>query len=181
MNIEQIIDGILAREQGYSNNPSDAGGETNWGITVTTARRNGYLGAMRNLPRDQARAIYKREYIVAPGFDKIAAIDAQIGAELVDSGVNCGTGRPGPWLQRTLNLLNQQGRLFPDLVVDGKIGPATVAALRAVIAKRGPDGVRVILRSLNGLQVVHYIGITEGRAQNEDFFFGWLLNRVEMA
>ena len=181
MNIDTIIDSILSREAGYVNNPNDAGGATNFGITEATARRNGYLGSMRDLRQDQARDTYRREYVVAPGFDKIVAIDPQIGAELVDSGVNCGPGRPGPWLQRTLNLLNQQGRLFPDLVVDGQIGPATVAALRAVLAKRGSDGVRVILRALNGLQVAHYVTITEARPANEDFFYGWLLNRVEMA
>lgn len=37
-----IIDGILGLEGGYSTNPKDKGGETNWGITEATARAHGY-------------------------------------------------------------------------------------------------------------------------------------------
>ena len=64
--------GVIEREKGYSNNPADAGGETMWGITVATARRLGYTGPMRDLPRDTAAAIYMREYVTAPGFGRIA-------------------------------------------------------------------------------------------------------------
>jgi len=153
---------------------------TMWGITIATARRHGYLGPMRELTRDQASRIYLAEYVTRPGFDKVVAVNAAIGEELVDSGVNCGPGLPGVWLQRTLNLLNREARLFPDLVVDGALGAATLAALKSVLARRGADGVRVILRSLNCLQGARYFDITEKRAANEEFFFGWMLNRVEI-
>lgn len=178
MSIQKIIEGVLEREKGYSNNPNDTGGETMWGITIATARRHGYTGLMRDLTRDRAAAIYLSEYVTAPGFMRIVALNAAIGEELVDSGVNCGTSRPGPWLQRTLNLLNRQAKLFPDLVVDGKLGPATQAALLHVLRHRGADGEKVILRTLNCLQGAHYMEITERRAANEEFFFGWMLHRV---
>jgi lysozyme family protein len=181
MNIQQIIDGVLEREKGYANNPNDAGGETMWGITIATARRHGYTGAMRELTRDQAFAIYMDEYVTAPGFVRIAAINISIAEELVDSAVNCGPGRPGPWLQRTLNLMNRQAKLFPDLVVDGVLGPATQVALLSVLNQRGADGEKVILRSLNCQQGAYYMDITEKRAANEEFFFGWMLNRVAIA
>lgn len=178
MTIQQIIDGVLDREKGYANNPADTGGETMWGITIDTARRNGYTGLMRDLKRDFAFAIYTREYVVAPGFARIAVLSMAIAEELVDSGVNCGPGRPGKWLQRTLNLLNRQAQLFPDLVVDGVLGPATHLALAYILAHRGADGEKVILRSLNCQQGAYYMEITENRAANEEFFFGWMLNRV---
>jgi lysozyme family protein len=181
MSIADIIEGVLDREKGYANNPNDAGGETMWGITAATARRNGYTGLMRELPRDRAAAIYFAEYVTAPGFTRIAAINSAIGVELVDSGVNCGPDRPGPWLQRTLNLLNRQAKLFPDLVVDGVLGSATQAALLQVLRQRGAEGEKVILRALNCLQGAYYMEITERRAANEEFFFGWILNRVEIA
>jgi hypothetical protein len=38
----------------------------------------------------------------------------------------------------------------------------------------------VILRALNCLQGARYFDITETRAANEEFFFGWMLNRVEI-
>jgi len=178
MNIQQIIEGVLDREKGYANNPNDAGGETMWGITIATARRNGYTGLMRELSRDQAFAIYMREYVVAPGFMRIAAINISIANELVDSGVNCGPGRPGKWLQRTLNLLNRQAKLFADLEVDGVLGPQTQLALLYVLEHRGLDGEKVILSALNCQQGSYYMEITENRAANEEFFFGWMLNRV---
>ncbi|HAV37463.1 MAG TPA: hypothetical protein DCX52_14105 [Massilia sp.] len=181
MTITKIIEGVLDREKGYVNNPKDAGGETMWGVTIATARRYGYTGPMRELPRVLAERIYLEEYVVEPGFMRIAAINMNIAAELVDSGVNCGTGRPGPWLQRTLNLLNREAKLFPDLVVDGILGPATQAALLYTLKYRGVDGEKVILRCLNSLQAVYYMEITERRAANEEFFFGWILNRVEAA
>lgn len=181
MTIQKIIEGVLGREKGYANNPKDAGGETMWGITVATARRNGYTGLMRDLTRDRATSIYLQEYVVAPGFMRIAAINTLIGEELVDSGVNCGPSRPGPWLQRTLNLLNREAQLFPDLVVDGQLGPATQVALMHVLRHRGADGEKVILRTLNCLQGAYYMEITERRAANEEFFFGWILHRVSAA
>lgn len=180
MSIQTIIEGVIGREGKFSDNPADRGGATMWGIIEATARRHGYTGPMRDLPRDKAASIYLSEYVTEPGFDKVAAIHEGIGEELVDSGVNCGPGLPGPWLQRTLNLLNRQAKLYPDLVVDGQLGPATLSALKTVLAQRGKDGETIILRALNCLQGARYFEITEKRAANEEFFAGWLLNRVEV-
>lgn len=179
--VEQMIDDLIGREGGYTFNVNDAGGETMWGITSATARRNGYLGAMSMMPRETAATIYRNEYLVKPGFDKVYAVSQCIAAEMFDTGVNQGANLPGAWLQRILNALNRQGKDYRDIGVDGRIGPATVAALRACLAKRGADGETAILRALNCQQGVRYLDITESRPQNEDFYFGWLLNRVEIA
>ena len=37
MTADQIIEGILGKEGGYVDHPSDKGGPTRWGITQTTA------------------------------------------------------------------------------------------------------------------------------------------------
>lgn len=65
--------------------------------------------------------------------------------------------------------------------MDGQIGPATIAALRAAMAHRGADGEKIIMRALNCLQGTRYIEITENRERNESFLAGWFLNRVEIA
>lgn len=174
MNIDQVIDRVLAAEGGYVNDARDAGGETNWGITIATARANGYTGEMRDLPKDRAREIYHRRYVVAPGFDKIGARSPVIGAELVDTGVNMGPVVAGQFLQRSLNALNNQGRDYGELVVDGQCGPATVAALDAFLDKRGREGERRLLALLNALQGARYVAISEARPANEGFMFGWL-------
>lgn len=179
--VEQMINDLIGREGGYSFNINDAGGETMWGITAAVARRNGYLGAMSMMPRSTAETIYRNEYLVKPGFDKVYAVSQRIAAEMFDTGVNMGGHLPGPWLQRILNVLNRQGKDYAEIGVDGRIGPATISALQACLAKRGADGETVILRALNCQQGVRYLDITEVRPQNEDFYFGWLLNRVEIA
>ncbi len=172
--ISQIIDGVIAAEGKYVNDPNDRGGETNWGITIAVARADGYMGPMRDLPRQRAYDIYYRKYVVAPGFDKIATISMPIAAELVDTGVNMGPKVAATFLQRALNGLNRNGKDYADLAADGSAGPATRTALTAYIDKRGAEGVRRLLLLLNAIQGEHYLSLAEGRAANETFLYGWL-------
>lgn len=178
MSIDQMIDALVGREGGYSLNPNDSGGATMWGVTADTARRNGYQGAMSQMPRETAVAIYRSEYFTAPGFDKVYDLSQPIAEELFDTGVNLGLSIPTPWLQRALNALNRQHTDYPDIPVDGRIGPQTVGALRVYLNLRGADGERNVLKLLNCLQGVHYLDITEARPANEAFINGWLINRV---
>jgi lysozyme family protein len=82
------------------------------------------------------------------------------------------------YLQRALNALNQEGRLYADIRADGRIGPMTVAALREYLQRRGNPGITVLLRALNALQGAAYIGLAEHRMKDEAFVYGWLANRV---
>lgn len=174
MTIDDILSEVLRNEGGYVNDPRDAGGETMFGVTAATARAAGYTGAMRSLPRATALAIYRQRYVVAPGFALVAAVSMPIAAELVDTGVNMGPKVAGTFLQRALNGLNNGGRDYADLAADGAVGPATVAALRVFLAKRGAEGERRMLSLLNALQGERYLSLAEGRAANEVFLFGWL-------
>ena len=177
--IDAIIEGIIGREGGYANDPNDAGGETMWGVTIATARAAGYAGAMRDMPRAEAARIYRKQYVEAPGFDRIAAVCPPVGEELVDTGVNMGPRVAGKFLQRALNVLNREGRDFADLVVDGDVGPGTRAALVAFIAHRGEVvAAATLMKLLEAQQAVRYIEISEARAANENFMFGWVANRV---
>ena len=49
MNITDTITVLIQREGGYTNNPNDKGGETNFGITVAVARAFGYTGPMTSM------------------------------------------------------------------------------------------------------------------------------------
>lgn len=178
--IKHIIDEIIRVEGGYVNDPSDNGGETNYGITVKVARENGYLGSMKDMPRQVAYDIYYKQYVVKPGFDKVAAIDMDIAAELVDTGVNMGTKVASEFLQRCLNAFNDGASKYPDVAVDGIIGKASINALDAFLKQRGVLGKGVMLTALNSLQGARYIMLAESRPQNERFVFGWISNRVSV-
>jgi lysozyme family protein len=180
MNFERFIDDIIAAEKGYVDHAADRGGPTNYGITQAVARRNGYDGPMQDLPVSLAREIYRRRYIIEPGFDKVAVIDEKIGFELIDTGVNMGPARAAEFLQRCLNVFNAQGSRYADLFVDGRLGPVTLDALRAFLRWRGANGTKAMLTALNCLQGTRYIDIAENNESQEAFTYGWLLNRVAL-
>jgi len=183
VSIDTMIANTIALEGGYTNNPSDPGGPTNFGITQAVARANGYTGDMKALSRDQAIAIYRSQYAIKPGFAAVEAISPTIGAELFDTGVNMGPVWPALWFQQCLNAFNSQATLYPDIPEDadkpdGGIGHTTLAAFRSYLQKRGANAESVMLKALNGLQAARYIDLARQRAANETFVFGWLAGRV---
>ncbi len=169
MTIDDILAHVLANEGGYVNDPRDTGGETNHGITIGTARANGYTGAMKAMTREQALAIYRGQYVIKPGFGLVANLSGPVAAELVDTGVNMGPAIAGRFLQRALNLVTDAG-----LVVDGNVGPASIAALKSFLAKRGKEGETRLLALLNAFQGTRYAELAESRAANRAFIYGWL-------
>ena len=165
-------------EGGYVDDPSDSGGETNWGITVKVARANGYTGSMRDMPKSKAYEIAKSEYWDVMKLDDIAVLSEDVALELFDTGFNAGTRRSGKILQRALNALNRLQKDYPDISVDGAVGGKTVGSLYAFLNKRGTKGETVMLRTLNGLQLAFYVELVERREKDESFLYGWVLNRV---
>lgn len=174
MSIEQMIENTIGKEGGYSNLEADKGGPTRWGITEAVARRNGYRGDMRTLPRETAVAIYRQVYAIAPGFAAVAEIYPALGEKLFDVGVNMGPAHPARWLQEWLNLLNQGGKLYGDIVEDGAIGAGALRALKAFKAVRGPEGEQRLLIAIRGDQVSRYKAIAQSKASQGAFIYGWL-------
>lgn len=176
---EKIVDDVIKAEAGYVDHPNDRGGPTNFGITLAVARANGYTGDMRDLPLALARTIYKRRYIDEPKFDQVLAVHEGIGTELIDTGVNMGPSRAAEFLQRWLNAFNGQGSRYPDMFVDGRLGPLSIDALRKFLSWRGQaDGGSVMLKALNAAQAICYLEIAEANKTQEDFIYGWVRNRA---
>lgn len=171
---------ILDIEGGFSDDPADSGGATRFGITEAVARRHGYTGPMRALPAATAKEIYRKDYWDAQNLDTVAMLSYRIAWELFDTGVNMGTAQAGKFLQMSLNAFNRQAKDYPDVEVDGEIGPATLDALTAFLKRRGKDGETVLLRALNALQGAAYIGLAERREKDEKYVFGWFLQRVRL-
>ncbi|WP_242183761.1 N-acetylmuramidase [Sphingomonas sp. CARO-RG-8B-R24-01] len=178
MMIEKLIEDVIEREGGYSDDPADAGGETRFGITAAVARAQGYRGAMRDLPLATAQAIYRTVYWSAPRLDAVAERAPDVAAILFDTGVNMGLAVAIGFLQRALNALNRGARDYPDSAVDGRIGPATLAALAGYLAHRGPAGETVLAKAIEALRGERYVTLAERRPADEAFLYGWLANRI---
>jgi lysozyme family protein len=176
--IDQLVDELIAREGGFVDHPADRGGATRWGITEAVARAHGYAGPMSLLPRGEAAAIYRRLYWLRPRFDQVARLSPRIAAELFDTGANMGPAVAATFLQRALTALNRNGKDYPDLVPDGRVGETTLAALRAFLALRKDKGEDVLLSALEALQGERYLRLAESRPANEAFLYGWLANRI---
>ncbi len=177
-NIDGLIDELIAREGGFVDHPADKGGPTRWGISQAVARRHGYMGQMENLPRSVAALIYQKQYWRAPSFDQVAQIAPILAAELFDTGVNMGAGTASGFLQRALNALNRNGADYPDIAVDRTIGPDSLRALEAFLAKRGPLAECVLTKAIDALQGAHYVRLAEARPAQEAFLYGWIKSRI---
>lgn len=175
---EQALLHTLGIEGGYSDDPRDSGGKTNWGIVEAKARSWGYTGDMASLPKELAIQIYRTDYWDAIQLDRVAEVSPELAREMFDTGVNCGIGRPVLFLQRLLNVLNREQADYPDLVRDGVIGGMTISALRAFLTRRGKLGSRVLVAVMNAQQAVFYMELAERRSKDEAFTFGWFVNRV---
>lgn len=118
--IDRIIERIIAREGGFVDHPADHGGPTKYGITIPTLTvwlgREATRADMRKLTKDTARRIYRRLYVVKPGFEKIA--DPALSAQVIDAGILHGPG----WAIRRLQEI-------VHVTADGIIGPVTLKAI----------------------------------------------------
>ena len=173
----KTISHILDVEGGYVNDENDSGGETNFGITVAVARKSGYMGEMIDMPQEVAYDIYADRYWNSMMLDDIEKFSALVAAELADTGVNMGISRASTFLQVALNALNYGGKHFADIVEDGDIGLGTLRAMNAYYSKRGPEGMEVLAKALNGQQIAFYIDLTRRRQKDETFLYGWIKNR----
>lgn len=119
---------ILKHEGGYVNHPRDPGGITNLGVTKKTWE--GWTGApasplqMRNLTPAQVAPLYRKNY-----WDRLRCDEMPAGVALTvfDFGVNAGPARAALLLQRIVGT-----------AADGKIGPATLNAVRQYCRLKSP-------------------------------------------
>jgi lysozyme family protein len=179
--IAAILGAVYADEGGYVNHPSDPGGATNYGVTERVARQAGYRGSMREFPMHCseskqicADAIYVRDYIERPGYLPLIPIEPAVADELVNTTVNMGPGRPGKWFQQSLNELGGS-----RLAVDGKIGPASIAAYRGLQQQRGKAPACVaMLDRLDTKQRAEYDRLVSRNSSLKAFYRGWIKRRI---
>lgn len=139
---DEAFDRLMVAEGGYSDNPADPGGKTNFGVTERVARARGYKGDMRELPKEFAKeVVYRPDY-----WDKVKAdqLPASVRFDVFDAAVNSGPGQAAKWLQRAAGVKD-----------DGVIGPVTIAAATALgpVLQARFNGIRLMfMTSLAGWQ-----------------------------
>lgn len=163
MTIDQILDDVLRREGGFVDHPSDPGGPTKYGITlVTLAEVRGApvsVADVRALTEAEARAIFRRRYVEAPGFDTIQ--DDPLRALLVDFGVHSGPATAIRALQRAVGV-----------PVDGVLGPVTRRGIDIV----GPHVAYVRVLKARGELIA---GLLQRHAETRVFAAGWIRRLLE--
>ena len=179
----------MAHEGGYVDDPADLGGETYCGISrkyhpdwagwqyidqLKLRYPRDFKARLKNDTnlRDAVEGFYFENYWNVNRLDEVEY--QPIATEIYDTGVNCGTETAAIFLQQSLNVLNRNQKDYPDLKVDGQIGPVT---LRTLNAHKFPERV---LKCLNIYQGSRYLGIVGKNPLQERFLGGWL-NRVVMA
>lgn len=110
MNFDTAFDRLISHEGGYVNDLADPGGETNWGIS----KRSYPNLDIAKLTREDARAIYRRDFWDVLGDDAHPAIKFQV----FDFAVNSGIGTAIRKLQVAVGVAD-----------DGHWGPVSAAAL----------------------------------------------------
>lgn len=79
------------KDGGYTDDPTDPGGETRWGIS-----KRAYPDIdIKSLTKEEAMLLYERDYWLKIGADKM---DKRMAITCFDSAVNCGVGRTRSWL-----------------------------------------------------------------------------------
>lgn len=120
-NFKRALSLVLEHEGGWSDHPSDPGGATMKGVTLSTFRKyvkpSGTKTDLRNITDDQLATVYRRQY-----WDAVAGAELPDGVDyaVFDFAVNSGPSRAAKFLQDVAGVTQ-----------DGRIGPATLKAIRA--------------------------------------------------
>lgn len=149
--VKRIIERTLVHEGGYVFDPNDKGGETKFGIS-----KRAYPDVdIKNLTKDDAVCIYKRDYYDSMHLDLVTS--ARVRFKLFDIGVNCGPRTAIRLLQRGLDIL-------PD---DGVLGPKTAALVNVMEESN-------VLEEIVDELKAHYGNIIRKDPSQKRYFRGWM-------
>lgn len=121
-NFDKALTLVLKHEGGWADNPNDRGGPTMKGVTLGTFRSLVKADAtkedLRKISTAQLGVIYRRHY-----WDKVLGSKLPGGVDyaVFDFAVNSGWSRAAKFLQKVVGAK-----------VDGRVGPATLAAVEAM-------------------------------------------------
>jgi len=156
-NFEAAIKKTLMWEGGLVDDPNDAGGLTNYGISQ---RAYPQLD-IRALTPEKAHDIYRRDYWNQVKGDSF--VNQRLANAVFDAGVNLGVHRASKMLQ-----------LVVGTEPDGVIGPVTLRALHGL----PPE---TVLSHFTLRRIGYYADLARRRANQRRFLGGWLNRTLSFA
>lgn len=166
---------VLKVEGGYVDDKNDAGGPTNWGISLRFVKSSkldldidgdGDIDAddMKKLTKEQALEVYKKNFWTDQRYDQLKHDEVKI--KVFDMAVNMGPRQANKLLQRSANDCGE------TLVVDGVLGPKTFASVNWI-----SEG--SMMNALRSHQAKFYKAIVKKNPKYKKFLKGWL-NRAAL-
>lgn len=128
---------ILKHEGGFTNNISDEGGATNYGLSLRFIKASGIdvdldgqvnIEDIKKLTKNNARDIYNRFWWEKYNYNSIDNLDIAI--KVFDLAVNMGPNEAHKIVQRAVNTMMPFGLSYID--VDGIFGSKTIKAINDI-------------------------------------------------
>lgn len=166
-NFEEALKYTLANEAGFSNQPFDRGGATNYGITQQSysqyAGQGTTIEQLKNISLEDVSAFYYRFFWTPISGEQI--ISSAISTAIFDMSVNFGIHRASEFAQTVLAQLEPSND--PVIQVDGYIGPATLKLLNQAHEKDFINNFYLLVER-------HYRQICGNDLTQTKFLAGWL-------
>jgi len=150
---------VFADEGGFTNDPVDPGGATNFGITIFDARKYWKPDAtpndVRNMPKVVASDIYRKHYAAPMRYDDLPA---GFDYSMLDAAINSGVGRAPVWAAKAIGI--------SDKSLDVIVAQSNAAVDKVLLIQRYWA---IRLAFLHGLRTWSHFGVGWGRrcAQGE--------------
>ena len=183
---EEAFARTMSKEGGYNFDRIDPGGETymgssrvywpgweGWGIIDNYGEKGNIPEVVRIDLVPLVFDFYRTNFWGRMQGEKVAGISSEVAFELFDPAVNLDLPDAVKFLQVALNMQRLATRSFPELAVDGLLGPNTLTALERYLATQpGNPGrnEKILLNCMNGEQYLCYKG-----NPRHPYFRGWFL------
>lgn len=164
---ERALEHVLRWEGGYGEHPSDPGGATNFGISLRWLEGQGVdidgdgdvdADDIRRLTKEAAGSLY-HQFIWDAAYDQLRSDSCAL--YVFDMDVNCGEHRAHSIAQQSANALGAA------LMVDGKLGPKSVAAMNTLDQA-------ALLAEMRHRRELFYLDLCARKPGLRVFLRGWL-------